>query len=49
MVDVVADRLPASGERVHGSVRVRAGGSAVNAALAARAGGTDTQIVGRVE
>jgi sugar/nucleoside kinase (ribokinase family) len=48
MVDVVADRLPASGERVHGSVRVRAGGSAVNAALVARAVGADTQIVGRV-
>lgn len=48
MVDVVADRLPASGERVHGGVRVRAGGSAVNAALVARAIGADTQIVGRV-
>jgi hypothetical protein len=48
MVDVVADRLPASGERVHGSVRVRAGGSAVNAALVARAVRADTQIVGRV-
>jgi sugar/nucleoside kinase (ribokinase family) len=48
MVDVVANRLPASGERVHGSVRVRAGGSAVNAALVARAVGADTQIVGRV-
>ena len=48
MVDVVADRLPASGERVHGSVRVHAGGSAVNAALVARAIGADTQIVGRV-
>src|SRR5919109_759949 len=34
MVDVVADRLPATGERVHGSVRLRAGGSAVDAALA---------------
>lgn len=48
MVDVVADRLPASGERVHGGVRMRAGGSAVNAALVARAIGADTQIVGRV-
>jgi ribokinase len=48
MVDVVADRLPARGERVPGSVRVRAGGSAVNAALVARTVGADTQIVGRV-
>jgi sugar/nucleoside kinase (ribokinase family) len=48
MVDVVADRLPASGERVHGRVRLRAGGSAVNAALVARGAGADAEIVGRV-
>jgi ribokinase len=48
MLDVVAERLPAAGERAHGSVRVRAGGSAVNAALAARALGADAQVVGRV-
>ena len=48
MVDVVSERLPAAGERAHGSVELRAGGSAVNAALAARALGADVQIVGRV-
>lgn len=48
MVDVVADRLPERGERVHGSVQVRAGGSAVNAALAARELGADAQVVGRI-
>jgi sugar/nucleoside kinase (ribokinase family) len=48
MLDVVADQLPGEGERVHGTVRLRAGGSAVNAALAARELGADTQVVGRV-
>lgn len=48
MVDVVADRLPASGERAHGSVRLRAGGSAVNAAIVARALGAEALVVGRV-
>lgn len=48
MLDVVADRLPAEGERAHGTVRLRAGGSAVNAALAARELGADAQVVGRV-
>ena len=48
MVDVVADRLPASGERVHGRVRLRAGGSAVNAALVARSVGADAEVIGRV-
>ena len=48
MVDVVADRLPAAGERVHGSVRLRAGGSTVNAALVARELGADAQVVGRI-
>jgi ribokinase len=48
MLDVVADRLPAAGERAHGRVQARAGGSAVNAALAARALGADAQVVGRV-
>jgi sugar/nucleoside kinase (ribokinase family) len=48
MLDVVADQLPAEGERAHGAVRLRAGGSAVNAALAARELGADTQVVGRI-
>jgi sugar/nucleoside kinase (ribokinase family) len=48
MVDVAADRLPKAGERVHGSVALRAGGSAVNAALVARSLGADVQVVGRV-
>jgi ribokinase len=48
MVDVVADRLPASGERAHGSVRLQAGGSAVNAALVARELGAEAQVVGRI-
>jgi len=48
MVDVVADRLPARGERAHGSVQLRAGGSAVNAALVARELGADVQVVGRI-
>jgi sugar/nucleoside kinase (ribokinase family) len=48
MLDVVADRLPAGGERAHGKVRLRAGGSAVNAGLAARDLGADAQVVGRV-
>jgi ribokinase len=48
MVDVVANRLPASGERAHGSVRLRAGGSTVNAALVARELGADAQVVGRI-
>ncbi len=48
MLDVVADRLPAPGERAHGRVQARAGGSAVNAALAARALGADAQVVGRI-
>jgi sugar/nucleoside kinase (ribokinase family) len=48
MVDVVADRRPASGERAHGTVRLRAGGSAVNAALVARELGAEVQVVGRI-
>ena len=48
MVDVVADRLPAGGERAHGSVRLHAGGSAVNAALVARELGANVQVVGRI-
>jgi len=48
MLDVVTDRLPAAGERAHGTVQLRAGGSAVNAALAARGLGAEAQVVGRV-
>jgi ribokinase len=48
MLDVVADRLPAAGERTHGAVQLRAGGSAVNAALAARKLGADAQVIGRI-
>ena len=48
MVDVVSEHLPAAGERVHGSVRLRAGGSAVNAALAAADLGAEAQVVGRI-
>src|SRR4051794_17997544 len=48
MVDVVTDQLPVSGQRAHGSVRLRAGGSAVNAALAARELGAEAQVVGRI-
>src|SRR4051812_33308322 len=48
MVDVVTDQLPVSGQRAHGSVRLRAGGSAVNAALAARELGSEAQVVGRI-
>jgi sugar/nucleoside kinase (ribokinase family) len=48
MLDVVADRLPAAGERAHGTVQLGAGGSAVNAALAARDLGAEAQVVGRV-
>jgi ribokinase len=48
MVDVVSERLPAPGERAHGSVRLRAGGSAVNAALTAAELGADAQVVGRI-
>jgi sugar/nucleoside kinase (ribokinase family) len=48
MVDVVADRLPAAGQRAHGTVRLRAGGSAVNAALVARRLGAEAQVVGRI-
>jgi sugar/nucleoside kinase (ribokinase family) len=48
MVDVVTERLPARGERVHGGVELRAGGSAVNAALVARDLGAEAQAVGRI-
>ncbi|HMI29445.1 MAG TPA: carbohydrate kinase family protein [Gaiellaceae bacterium] len=48
MVDVVSERLPAAGERVHGSVRLRPGGSAVNAALTAAALGASARVVGRI-
>jgi sugar/nucleoside kinase (ribokinase family) len=48
MLDVVADRLPAAGERTHGAVQLRPGGSAVNAALAARELGAGAQVIGRV-
>ena len=48
MVDVVSERLPAAGERAHGSVRLRAGGSAVNAALTAAELGAHAQVVGRI-
>jgi len=48
MVDVVADRLPAPGERAHTGVLLRAGGSAVNAALVARELGAEAQVVGRI-
>ncbi len=37
MVDVVCDRMPEPGARVHGRASLRAGGSAANAALAAAA------------
>src|SRR5918911_2622229 len=48
MVDVVTDRLPTAGERVHGRVQLRAGGSTVNAALVARELGAEAQVVGRI-
>jgi ribokinase len=48
MLDVVTERLPARGERVHGGVELRAGGSAVNAALVARELGAEAQVVGRI-
>jgi ribokinase len=48
MVDVVADRLPAGGQRTHGSVRLHAGGSAVKAALVAHELGAEAQVVGRI-
>lgn len=48
MVDVVSERLPAAGERVHGSIRLQAGGSAVNAALTAVELGADAEVVGRI-
>jgi ribokinase len=48
MVDVVSERLPAAGERVHGSVRMHPGGSAVNAALTAAELGADARVVGRI-
>jgi sugar/nucleoside kinase (ribokinase family) len=48
MVDVMTERLPAAGERAHGSVRLRAGGSAVNAALTAAELGAEAQVVGRI-
>jgi ribokinase len=48
MVDVVSERLPAAGERAHGSVRLRAGGSAVNAALTAAELGAGSRVVGRI-
>jgi sugar/nucleoside kinase (ribokinase family) len=48
MVDVISERLPAAGERMHGSVRLRAGGSAVNAALTAAELGAEAQLVGRI-
>ena len=48
MVDVITERLPAAGERMHGSVRLRAGGSAVNAALTAAELGAEAQVVGRI-
>ena len=48
MLDVVTERLPAAGERVHAKVELRAGGSAVNAALVARGLGAQAQVVGRI-
>lgn len=48
MVDVVCDRSPQPGERVHGRTALRAGGSAVNAAIAAAEAGADAIVVGRI-
>ena len=48
MVDVVSERLPAAGERVHCSVRLHPGGSAVNAAQTAAELGADARVVGRI-
>ena len=49
MVDVVCDRMPEPGARVHGRASVRAGGSAANAALAASADKkANGCVVGRV-
>ena len=48
MVDVVSERLPAAGERLHGDVLLRAGGAAVNAAIAASVLGAGAQVVGRI-
>ncbi len=48
MLDVLCAALPASGERVHAGVTVRAGGTAANAALAAAASGAASTVVGRI-
>jgi sugar/nucleoside kinase (ribokinase family) len=48
MVDIVCDRLPERGARLHGGVFLRAGGSAVNAALAAAELGASADVIGRV-
>jgi sugar/nucleoside kinase (ribokinase family) len=48
MIDVVGDRLPQRGERVHGTTMLRAGGSAVNAALVAAGLGAHATVVGRI-
>jgi sugar/nucleoside kinase (ribokinase family) len=48
MVDVVCDRLPEPGTRLHAGVSLRAGGSAVNAAQAAAELGAQAHVVGRV-
>ncbi len=48
MVDVLCERLPQPGERLHGRTVLRAGGSAVNAAIAAAEAGADATVVGRI-
>ena len=48
LVDVVCDRIPSHGQRVHGSTHLRAGGSAVNAAVTAADRGANATVVGRI-
>ena len=48
LIDVVCDRAPEPGQRVHGNTSLRAGGSAVNAALAAADAGADAMVCGRI-
>jgi ribokinase len=48
MVDVLCERRPQPGERLHGRTVLRAGGSAVNAAVAAAEAGADASVFGRI-
>jgi sugar/nucleoside kinase (ribokinase family) len=47
-VDVICDRMPQPGKRMHSAAVLRAGGSSINAALTAAELGADASVISRI-